>query len=66
MTATSLVTGSLIAIAVTCGAAILLSLAMVGVSGLGRSRALRRELAQLTEREGLVAAPAALAGSNRH
>jgi hypothetical protein len=62
MIATSLITGSLIAIAVTCGAAILLSLAVVGIAGIGRGRALRRELAEMTQ----LPVPAELAGSYRH
>ncbi|HEY2552255.1 MAG TPA: hypothetical protein VGI64_16930 [Streptosporangiaceae bacterium] len=61
----SLVTGSLIAIAVTCGAAILLSLAVVGIAAMGRHQELRRELVRAS-REPLVPAATALAGSQRH
>lgn len=61
----SLVTGSLIAIAVTCGAAILLSLAVLGIAAAGRNRELRGELARAS-REPRVPAATALAGSHRH
>ena len=61
----SLVTDSLIAIAVTCGAAILLALAVVGIAAVDRNRELRRELSR-GSRQSSAPAATELAGSQRH